>query len=181
MGFGCSMMMSILNGRRYDPRWLWDRAKEVDEWPDTNPGDDNGTSVRAACDVLRTKGHVRVYGGRDQAVNPADGISANRWALSVDEMRSSIKAGIPVTIGIDWVSAFDDPTPKGREWWIGGPGWDRTRVRGGHCVCVYAASDRREAFKFKNSWLGWPLCWLPYGAMELLLARDGEACLVSDR
>jgi hypothetical protein len=58
VGFGCSRMMSLLNRKRYDARWLWDRAKEVDEWPDTNPGDDNGTSVRAALDVLRTRGHV---------------------------------------------------------------------------------------------------------------------------
>ena len=59
VGFGSSEMMSILNHRRYDARWLWNEAKKIDEWPDTNPGDDNGTSVRAAMDVLRTEGHIR--------------------------------------------------------------------------------------------------------------------------
>jgi hypothetical protein len=62
VGFGCSRMMSLLNRKRYDARWLWDQAKIVDEWPDTNPGDDNGTSVRAGCDVLRNRGHRRVWG-----------------------------------------------------------------------------------------------------------------------
>ena len=50
VGFGCSRMMSLLNRKRYDARWLWDWAKSTDEWPETNPGDDQGTSVRAACD-----------------------------------------------------------------------------------------------------------------------------------
>ena len=51
-------MMSLLNRKRYDARWLWDWAKSTDEWPETNPGDDQGTSVRAACDILRSRGHV---------------------------------------------------------------------------------------------------------------------------
>ena len=52
-GFGNSMMMAIINliqrrdsvppikpnTIRYDAWWLWDRAKEIDEWNDTNPGD----------------------------------------------------------------------------------------------------------------------------------------------
>src|SRR4051794_26720201 len=58
VGSGSSGMMSLLNRRRYFARWLWDRAKQVDQWPDTNPGDDNGTSVHAAMDVLRNAGHV---------------------------------------------------------------------------------------------------------------------------
>ena len=51
-------MMSLLNRKRYDARWLWDWAKSTDEWPETNPGDDQGTSVRAACEILRARGHV---------------------------------------------------------------------------------------------------------------------------
>jgi hypothetical protein len=37
VGEGCSRMMSLLNRKRYDPTWLWNEAKKVDEWPDTNP------------------------------------------------------------------------------------------------------------------------------------------------
>lgn len=96
-GFGHSRMMSLLNRRKYNPRWLWDQAKLIDEWPDTNPGDDNGTSSRAACEVLRSKGHVRwaanqaslSYQARD-TLQPieADGISVYRWATTVDEVRT---------------------------------------------------------------------------------------------
>jgi hypothetical protein len=59
VGFGISRMMTILNGGKlYLARWLWDKAKAQDEWAETNPGDDEGTSVRAGLDVLRTQGHV---------------------------------------------------------------------------------------------------------------------------
>lgn len=96
VGFGSSRMMSLLNRKRYDARWLWNRAKEIDEWPDTNPGDDNGTSVRAALDVLRTKGHVPWHGDRPRM---EEGISANRWATSVDEVHKVLQNGVGDRLG----------------------------------------------------------------------------------
>jgi len=90
VGFGSSRMMSLLNRKKYDARWLWNRAKEVDEWPDTNPGDDNGTSVRAAMDILRREGH-KPWGGTGQ-VKQSEGISANRWATTVPEVLDALKS-----------------------------------------------------------------------------------------
>jgi hypothetical protein len=84
VGFGCSRVMSLLNRKRYDARWLWDEAKKVDEWPETNPGDDNGTSVRAGLNVLKRRGHV-VWGRGDYPIL-AEGISAYRWIRSVDDL-----------------------------------------------------------------------------------------------
>src|SRR3954452_20022444 len=99
VGFGSSRMMSLLNRRRYDARWLWNRAKEVDEWPDTNPGDDNGTSVRAALDVLRTRGHV-VYKPHDEdGPSVTDGISANRWATRADEILATLQSPAGTRLG----------------------------------------------------------------------------------
>lgn len=100
VGFGATRCMSLINRKRYFARWLWDRAKDVDGFSDTNPGDDNGTTVRAALDVLRERGHVpwkASYASMDD--QPADsfprsglspvlgeGISANRWIRSMDDM-----------------------------------------------------------------------------------------------
>lgn len=107
VGFGCSRMMSLLNLEEYDAWWLWNYAKTVDEWKDTNPGDSNGTSVRAACDVLRTKGHIRYNGPKmeyeahkDGVVRKSEGIAANRWATKVDEILHA----------------------------LGTPGWDHVRI-----------------------------------------------------
>ncbi len=95
VGFGWSRCMSILNGELYAARWLWDRGKESDEWPDTNPGDENGTSVHAAGDVLAKLGHVDwadTYAGDDYTKRAAytadlkDGIKRFRWAQSVEDI-----------------------------------------------------------------------------------------------
>jgi hypothetical protein len=86
VGFAASRMMTLLNRKRYAARWLWDRSKEIDEWSDTNPGDSNGTSVRAAMDVLRTRGHRQWVGNQVKGESLEHGIAANRWATTVDEV-----------------------------------------------------------------------------------------------
>jgi hypothetical protein len=95
VGFGWSRCMSILNQQLYSARWLWDRAKERDEWPDTNPGDPNGTSVRAAGRILKNRGHVDwkdEYGDDDHTERDdytperVEGIRRFRWAQSTDQV-----------------------------------------------------------------------------------------------
>lgn len=194
VGFALSFMMSILNEQqaraipqkpyvhKYNSRWLWSEAKRIDEWPETNPGDDNGTSVRAGCDVLRTLGHQRILGKVTNQADISQGIKENRWAITVDEIRTAISQGIPVVLGIDWMSNFDNPKLKGRDYWIGEG--DLGYVRGGHAICVYGASDKRQAFALKNSWgKSYPLVWIPYKVVGELIQADryGEACLVTDR
>lgn len=187
--------------RRYDPLDLWERAKLVDEWPETNPGDHNGTSVRAAYDVLRNSGarpikldgiHVESAGGlpvvtdTSQAPDPAEGVVRTRWAVSVDELRSGLAQRVPITIGVNWYEGLDTfqqrPAGSGRtqEAWVGAG--NLGRIRGGHCVCLYGASDERQAFKIKNSWgRSYPPVWLPYAVMRRLLAEDGEAAITTDK
>src|SRR6185436_20196829 len=97
VGFGSSRMMSLLNRRRYDARWLWNQAKRIDEWPETNPGDDNGTSVKAAMDILRREGH-KLWQGNGQ-VKLSEGISANRWASSVDDVHGVLQNGVADRLG----------------------------------------------------------------------------------
>lgn len=99
VGFGWSRCMSLLNQELYAARWLWDRAKEIDQWPDTNPGDENGTSCRAAGDILRKHGHVDWkddYADDDhterEGYEPAadNGIQRFRWARSVDDVHKAL-------------------------------------------------------------------------------------------
>lgn len=196
VGFASSMMLAILNSRqaridrtppfvrRYNNVWLWNEAKKIDEWEDTNPGDNEGTSVDAAMSILRDHGHQRIRRG---VVNPTDieeGIKENRWATTIDQMRATIAKKLPITIGINWYKGFDaeNLVKKGREYYISKKEPDLGYIRGGHSVCVYGVSDRREAFKIKNSWgRDYPLVWMPYSVMERLLKEDGEATIVTDR
>lgn len=100
VGFGSSRAMTLLNQKEYNPWWLWDEAKMGDDFPDTNPGDTSGTTVRAAMDVLRFKGHVAW--NNDQAglsvsdrdklpPNMADGIATNKWATNVNDLFSVLQ------------------------------------------------------------------------------------------
>jgi hypothetical protein len=189
VGFGGAMMKAILDGKRFNPWWLWDRSKMIDEWPETVPGDDQGTSVRASCEVMRAAGMVPL---KTTGVQPAysrtihtkvgdmaSGIKTYRWATTVDQMRAGLAAGVPISIGVNWYAGFDAPTTRNNEQYIF---IGKTRPRGGHCVCVYGASDSRQAFRVKNSWgRSYPLVWLPYTTMARLLNEQGEAALVTDR
>jgi hypothetical protein len=113
VGWGCSRMMSLLNRKLYLARWLWDRAKDTDEYPDTNAGDDNGTTVRAALAILKAQGHVpwqktyakqeSDYRWRDMLPGqPAEGIAAYRWATTVDQALQAL--GTP---NIDYVTVLN--------------------------------------------------------------------------
>lgn len=208
VGHGVTMERAITNiaqaqllgllrtGRRYDPIDLWNEAKKIDEWDDTNPGDDNGTSVRAAYDIAREKGLCRVtfmrmgpegvpVPFRPLSRDRAEGIERNRWARTTDEVRTAIAGGVPVAIGVGWYTNFDRPVSKaspagGTEMWIGEGSLGRRR--GGHCVCLYGASDERQAFKLKNSWgPEYPLVWMPYDTLQRLIDEHGEVAIVTDR
>lgn len=93
--------MALLNRKRYQPRPLYDWSQNNDEWPGAEP-DYSGTSVRAGLDCARTVGLVPAkrgephYVGRGEvtrAPDPAEGISANRWATSTDEVLQVLDAG----------------------------------------------------------------------------------------
>lgn len=179
---------------RYDPIGPWNRGKARDPWPDTNPGDGQGTSVDAVYSDVKDNGlcRVRTMKIKDGLVVPvglgaADvsaGVETFRWARTVDEMRTGLSEGLAIAIGVDWYTSFDrrQLIQRGRETHITDSLQSLGSVRGGHCVCVYGASDRREAFKLKNSWgRSYPLVWLPYAVMQKLLDDGGEAALVTDR
>lgn len=118
VGFGSSRIMSLMNRKRYFARWLWDRAKEIDPWDDTNPGDDNGTLVRSALQVLKDKGHVP-YSTKYDVINRdghgedwksrsmltpklSEGIDAFRWIRSVDDCLTVLGYG-----GLDYVDVIN--------------------------------------------------------------------------
>lgn len=181
VGFASSWMMSILNRKYYDAYWLYKEAQKIDEWAGEAY---DGTSVRAGMDVLRKIGHKQLHKRYpNQEPEHRHGIEENRWATSVDDVRTSIANGLPAVLGTDWLSNFDRPVQKGREFWIGEG--NLGRVRGGHAIVIYGASDRRQAVKLANSWgKAYPLVYLPYATLEKLLDGidwPGEASIITDR
>jgi hypothetical protein len=87
VGFGISRLTSQLNRKLYDGFWLYREAKKVDQ----RPGEDyEGTWVRAGLDVLRTRGHCVVADGETRPEARAEGIKANRWARSIDDVLKTL-------------------------------------------------------------------------------------------
>ena len=96
VGYSESRAMSLVNRTRYGGLWLYETAQDHDEWPGS---DYEGTSVRAGFEVLRTIGHRRLLRGILQEERPGDGISAYRWARSVDEVHAAIKMPLADSLG----------------------------------------------------------------------------------
>lgn len=192
VGFGESILMSILNRKLFDALWLYRQAQDVDEFHDTPP--EQGTSLSAGFDILREKGHRRIYAAKSMTEMLGHGIvSVNRWLTTVDEGRTAIAEGHPIADGIAWFQNFyrDGLVEKKRklrngrtvtEWWLPEPEqWGR--MVGYHCITRAAASDERQAFGDLNSWgLGypWPV-WVSYRSHEKLMTINGEAAVITDR
>jgi hypothetical protein len=188
VGFSQSWMMSVLNRKLYDARRLYLEAQLIDEWSDTPPGE--GTSLRAAFDVLRGRGHWRVWDDETRPIELDEGIEENRWATSVDEVRAAILDGTPVNLGVNWYQNFSAPVEwprEGRgsprfEYYIGTTQhWGA--VLGGHAITCVGASDKRQALALCNTWgTNYPfIVWLPYDSFARLLHEQGEAGIVTDR
>jgi hypothetical protein len=181
VGFAWSWAASILNRTFYDAFWLYYEAQRNDEWP----GEEySGTSIRAGGDVLRKQGHrLKHKHDHEHETELAHGIERFEWATSVDQIRMCIATGKPVVLGMDWFTTFDRPVKKKNEYWIGEG--NLGQIRGGHAICCYGASDKRQAVKLVNSWgKKYPLVYLPYTTLERLLAgfqMRGEATIITDR
>lgn len=136
VGFGSSRMMSHLNRKRYDARWLWDEAKKIDAWSDTNPGDNEGTSVRAAMDVLRMQGHKVM---KSATPNLNDGINENRWAISIDDLFSVLQNPLYKKLGaIPFHNSWGVGYPK--KVWVPCETWHRLMNESGEFTMV---TDRK--------------------------------------
>jgi len=93
VGFGISRTQTLMNRVMYDAFWLYDEARKVDEWP----GEDyDGTSVNAGLKVAKAEGLKRQQSG---VIAPQDGISAYRWATSVDEVHGVLQLPIANELG----------------------------------------------------------------------------------
>lgn len=80
VGHSVSRSRTLVERRKYDGEWLYDRALERDEWGGEA---DEGTSLNAGFKVLYELGPMRSTG----SLRPDEGVSAYRWLTDVDEVR----------------------------------------------------------------------------------------------
>jgi hypothetical protein len=179
-GFSASWMMSIYNcvpQQKYDALWLYHAGQINDGDPYTDPASDNGGYVWAVFWALQHLGHKKM---REANPDIRDGIISYYWARSADDVRAAIAIGRPVVIGVNWYEEFMSPQYIRGEYWIGKHP-DLRKSLGGHAICIYGASDKRQAFRLINTWgLVYPQVWLPYKIFDRLMSEDGEAVAAID-
>jgi hypothetical protein len=83
-GHSSARALSLMNRMRYDAEWIYEQAQAIDEWDDTPP--EEGSSVRAAMDVLRDLGAKRIFRGKTGEADLVHGIAANRWATTIEDV-----------------------------------------------------------------------------------------------
>ncbi len=114
----------ILQGVVMSPFEIYDEARQIDEWPD-NDEKDEGTSVRAGLNVMKSHGIIENY----------------YWAESADQaLEYMLKFG-PLVFGTDWTEdmfypdaqAVIRPTGKlagGHAWFAWAGQWDEKFITG---------------------------------------------------
>jgi hypothetical protein len=200
VGASTSMLMSTLNtlpghvAIPYSFFFVWETAKANDEWNDTNPGDNNGTSVRAGLDVIRKYGMVTRKSRTPETAmpknpqpNPDDGILSNWWATDINQMRAVLASGLCVVVGTAWNNDMSNPVQQKDGTYRMPAGITIDRNTEGHAWMIRGANDDRECFYMPNTWDDdWPGngqfdCEVPYTLMTQLLASEGECGVVVDK
>lgn len=168
------------------PRFVYAEAKKIDGMPDLE-----GTTVRAAMRILKTKGVCQEKFWpyqplqKNKAKQGADS-DAKRFRiityariLNLDELRLSLATKGPCVIGIEVFSGMMKtktgvvPLPKKGE-----------RSIGGHAIAACGYDDEKELVKFKNSWSKkWGtegFGYLPYEYIERYMMDAWSAVDIED-
>lgn len=179
VGFAGSKLMSLKNGYQlYNPKKLWQMAKEFDGIKDTVFGDSEGTTVDGAMRVLKKIGHVK----KDtETWDINQGILTYKWVSTVDGFRTAIANGNPVQFGINWYENFNTPVLKNGQYWIG-LSKNLGSIVGGHSILGVSAFDSLDAGELDNTWgRSYPRVKIPYELLQRLMNEYGEAGLITDR
>jgi len=136
------------------PRFIYSECKKIDGMPD-----EEGTTVRMAMKVIKTKG---VCQEKLWPYSPHQKTKAQKGAntdakkfrvlsyariLNLNELRLSLYSKGPCVIGVEVFEGFMRtktgvvPMPRENE-----------APLGGHAICAVGYDDRKKFIKFKNSW-----------------------------
>ena len=150
----------VINRLLEAPSALYHDAQVADEWPGENY---DGTSVRGAAKVLKTKGLITSY----------------FWATKLSDIVTTIMLKGPMVMGTNWSNSMFTPDSRGVVH------YNRAQIVGGHAWVVNGYNKNTRLFRCKNSW---GRSWGQQGHfyvsdvdMAKLLADQGEGCIAVEK
>lgn len=169
VGFACAVGMKEWQEKKehdnfigLSPRYLYEKAKAADLFPDNKPRCSNGdgTSISTAMDILKGQGvceerlwpYTECQPGSSQAGADTNAtnykIKAYARLDSLETMKRSLVVNGPFVIGVTVYDNWENPEVKT----TGEIPMPSGGVLGGHALCVIGYDDNTQLFKFKNSW-----------------------------
>lgn len=136
------------------PRFIYSECKKIDGMPD-----EEGTTVRMAMKVIKTKGVCQEklwpYSPHQKTkAKKGANVDAKKFCvlgyariLNLNDLRLSLYSKGPCVIGVEVFDGFMTtrtgvvPLPRRTE-----------EPLGGHAICVVGYDDQNRLIKFKNSW-----------------------------
>lgn len=136
-------------------RYLYQRAKELDQWP----GEDyEGSSVLGAVSAAKEFGYFLEYG----------------WCFSENEVNAAVCYTGPVIMGTNWTSGMMEPDSHGI---IRATG----ESLGGHAYPIIGYDVKTELYRIHNSWgisFGdFGDCYIHSDDLAKLMKEGAEACV----
>jgi hypothetical protein len=109
---------------------VYSLATTLDDFPDTYPPTDSGSSGLGAAKAAQKLGLISGY----------------QHAFTVADALAALQTG-PVITGINWYESFFTPTSAGLISIA-----PRDKVAGGHEVCAFGYDETKQLVWFRNSW-----------------------------
>lgn len=163
VGFAwCHEAAAVPRSRTVDEtfaRTIYREAQHLDQWPGV---DYEGTSVIAGVKAMKNRGYYGQY----------------RWAFNLNDVLVAASRKGPVVLGLPWYTGMMGTTPDG---YIHPTG----RIEGGHAILLIGVNVKHRAVVVHNSWgRDWGRggrAFLTWDDLGLLLDRNGEACIPTER
>jgi hypothetical protein len=143
-----------------DGRRIYSEATRFDQWPETYPPVDSGSSGLGVAKALKNVAVIHRY---EWIIS--GGFSSFLSALQIQ----------PILLGINWYEQMFYPSPSGLIS-IGG------EIAGGHEVLARGVDYRRKRIRIRNNWTdkwGWKGdAFISFADTERLLAEQGDAMVL---
>lgn len=138
-------------------RYLYQRAKELDQWP----GEDyEGSSVLGAAAAAKELNWVKSY----------------HWCFTEYEISTAIGYYGPVAFGSQWTQGMMEPDDQGVIRALGKP-------LGGHAYLLTGYDAARDLYRIHNSWgISWGKmgdAFIPSRDIDALMREGAEACALT--